>query len=124
MKTVMISVGDLNIEAELNDSVTAARIYEALPLEGNANVWGDEIYFDTPVNIDLAPDARADVKVGELAYWPMGPAFCIFFGPTPVSTDGKPRAYSPVNVFGEVVGDAARFKAVPNGSIIKIMKAR
>ncbi len=60
------------------------------------------------------------VEVGELGYWPAGPAFCIFFGPTPVSKDEKPRAYSPVNVFGRVLGDATRFKSVPNGAKVTV----
>ena len=98
----------------------AAKIMEILPVEGTANVWGDEIYFDIPLNLDLEGDARADVEVGDLAYWPTGSAFCIFFGPTPVSTDEKPRAYSPVNVFGKVIGDALQFKAVPDGSKITV----
>ena len=108
------------VQAELNDSVTATKIMEILPIEGRANVWGDEIYFDIPFNLDLESDSRADVEVGDLAYWPTGSAFCIFFGPTPVSRDEKPRAYSPVNVFGKVIGDALQFKAVPNGSKITV----
>jgi hypothetical protein len=65
-------------------------------------------------------DARAEVEIGELAYWPMGKAFCIFFGPTPVSRDDKPRAYSPVNVFGRVLGDATAFKGITNGARIRV----
>ena len=119
-KTITITVSGITVEAELNDSSTAAGILEILPVEGRANVWGEEIYFDIPLNIDQEPDARVDVAVGDLAYWPAGPAFCIFFGPTPVSTDEKPRAYSPVNVFGRVIGDAGRLKAVADGSKITV----
>jgi len=119
-KTITITVSGIAVEAELNDSSTAVRILEILPVEGRANVWGDEIYFDIPLNLDLEPGARADVAVGDLAYWPAGPAFCIFFGPTPVSTDEKPRAYSPVNVFGRVIGDTGRLKAVADGSNITV----
>ena len=57
------------------------------------------------------------------AYWPAGPAFCIFYGPTPVSTGDQPRAYSPVNVFGRVLGDAKQFKGVSNGAKIKVTSA-
>jgi hypothetical protein len=119
-KTITITVSGITVEAELNDSSTAAGIMEILPVEGRANVWGEEIYFDIPLNIDQEPDARVDVAVGDLAYWPAGPAFCIFFGPTPVSTDEKPRAYSAVNVFGRVIGDAGQLKAVTDGSKITV----
>ena len=120
MGIITIRAESITVEAELNDSVTASKITEILPIEGTANVWGDEIYFDIPLNLDLESDARAEVEVGDLAYWPTGSAFCIFFGPTPVSTDEKPKAYSPVNVFGKVIGDALQFKSVPNGAKITI----
>lgn len=119
---ILISVENVAIAAELNTSMTARKIWEALPFEGTVHVWGEEIYFEIPVQIESEPDARTDVEVGTLAYWPAGPAFCIFFGPTPVSTDEKPRAYSPVNIFGHVRDDAAQFKAVPNGSKIRVTR--
>lgn len=123
MAKINISVGNVSLEAELLDTPTASKISKALPLESSVNVWGDEIYFDIPLSLALEPDARADVEVGDLAYWPAGPAFCIFFGPTPVSTGNQPRAYSPVNVFGRILGDAKRFKGVSNGAEIKINRA-
>jgi hypothetical protein len=122
MDIIRISIGNVSVEAELLDTPTAGKILEALPLESAANVWGDEIYFDIPLSLDPEPDARADVAVGDLAYWPAGPAFCIFFGPTPVSTGDQPRAYSPVNVFGRVIGDAELFKGVSGGARVKVTK--
>ena len=115
--------GEIEAEAELNESATAKAIWQALPLEGSANTWGEEIYFDIPLQAELEPDAREEVDVGDLGYWPAGPAFCIFFGPTPVSRGDKPRAYSPVNVFGQVVGDAKQLTSVPSGAKIYITSA-
>lgn len=123
MEKIRISVENVSVEAETFDTPTARKILEALPLEGSSNVWGDEIYFSIPLNIKQEPEASEDVKVGDLGYWPAGPAFCIFFGPTPVSTGNQPRAYSPVNVFGRVLGDPRVFKTVPNGAKIKISRA-
>ena len=120
MARIKISVGNVSVEAEMLDTPTANKILEALPFESSANVWGDEIYFDIPLNLAQEPDTRAEVDIGDLAYWPAGPAFCIFFGPTPVSTGGQPRAYSPVNVFGRVLGDARQFKGVPSGAAVKV----
>ena len=122
MEKISISVENVSVEAEMLDTPTACKIFDALPFESTANVWGDEIYFDIPLSLDQEPDARADVEIGDLAYWPAGPAFCIFFGPTPVSTDVQPRAYSPVNVFGRVLGDAKQFKAVSSGAMVKVTK--
>lgn len=113
-KSITINAGEIQVEAELNDSKTASEISAILPLEGTANLWGDEIYFEIPLEIEAEPDAREEVDAGDLAYWPEGRAFCIFFGPTPVSTDSRPRAYSPVNVFGRITGDASRLNRVPH----------
>ena len=123
MSNITITVEDIVLDAELNDTLTAEKILELMPIEGRANVWGDEIYFDIGLRLDLESNARAEVKVGELGYWPMGPAFCIFYGPTPVSTDDRPRAYSPVNVFGKILGDATRLKGVKNGATVRVTKA-
>jgi hypothetical protein len=120
MAKINLSVGNVSLQAEMLDTPTANKILDALPFESSANVWGDEIYFDIPLNLAQEPDARAEVEVGDLAYWPAGPAFCIFFGPTPVSTGDQPRAYSPVNVFGRVLGDAMQLKGVPSGAEVKV----
>ena len=123
MAKILIAVESISMEAELLDTPTARQIAQALPIEGSVNVWGDEIYFDIPLTIDQEPDASQDVDVGDLGYWPVGPAFCIFFGPTPVSTGDQPRAYSPVNVFGRILGDPQLFKSVSGGSTITITAA-
>ncbi len=119
-KRIIIKVQDMELTAELDNSVTADAIAQALPLEGRVHVWGDEIYFEIPVAIPLAQDAVEEVDVGALAYWPAGNAFCIFFGPTPVSTGESPRAYSPVNVFGRIVEETTALKSVAEGSTITV----
>jgi hypothetical protein len=124
MKRITISVEDVVLTAELNESKTAQKIYDSLPLESTINVWGEEIYFDIPVALEPEPDARQDVEVGTLGYWPLGSAFCVFFGPTPASSDDQPRSYSPVNVFGHVIGDAKILKKVSGGSTVRVEKAQ
>ena len=119
---ITISVKDIKIDATLGNSATAIKILDALPLVGNVNTWGEEIYFSIPVHSEQEPEARADVEIGELAFWPVGKAFCIFFGPTPVSVDEKPRAYSPVNVIGRILGDASIFKKVTDNEEIRVTR--
>jgi hypothetical protein len=121
LNKITITAGQVSLPAELNDNPTAQKIWAALPLEGRANVWGDEIYFEIPVIAGQKSGARAEVEVpGELGYWPVGRAFCIFFGPTPVSIDEQPRAASPVNILGRVLGDATQFRGVSAGALIRI----
>ena len=122
MKRIVISAGNVLMEAELNEGQTARKVWDALPIEGRANTWGDEIYFEIPVSARQEPGAREDVAVGELGYWPVGSAFCIFFGPTPVSVGEEPRAYSPVNILGRVLGDATQFRGVRSGASVRIAR--
>ena len=122
MEKIRISMENFTLEAEMLDTPTAQKIIEALPIEGTATLWGAEIYFDIDLHLELEPQARPDVKIGDLAYWPAGPAFCIFFGPTPVSRGEQPRAFSPVNVFGHVAGDLTMLNSVSDGAPIKISR--
>jgi hypothetical protein len=119
-RRIRITAGKVAAEAILNESPTASQIWEALPIEERGNTWGDEIYFSIPVDSKPEKDARDVVAVGELGYWPPGTAFCIFFGRTPASTDERPRAASPVNIVGKVVGDATAFRTVSSGTRVKL----
>jgi hypothetical protein len=123
MNTIRIKTKKVTKQVELNASKTASAIWDALPLEATVNRWGDEIYFDIPIQVELAPDARADVAVGDMAYWPPGQAFCIFWGATPASTGSEPRAASPVNVFGKVLDSPEDFGDVQDGDTIWIEQA-
>lgn len=102
---------DQVFEIELNDSDTANAIWLALPLEAYVNVWGNEIYFEIPVEMEIE-NGRTRLKVGEVAYWPNGNALCFFFGPTPVSVDGTPTAISDISPVGMVLGDIEALKKV------------
>jgi hypothetical protein len=123
MRTIRISAGAVTALAVLNDSPTADAVWKALPLSSRVHTWGKEIYFEIPVRLDEAADARDEMEVGEIAYWSPGCAFCIFFGRTPASRGNEPRAASAVNVFGRVEGDATVFAAVPSGAEIRVAAA-
>jgi hypothetical protein len=114
MMQIRILVGDLSMDAELNDSPTAKKVAEALPLTTSFSTWGEEIYFAIPVDAELDETAREVVELGDLGYWPTGSAFCIFFGQTPMSEPGKIVPASAVNIIGKVIGDAAKLKEVMN----------
>ena len=101
---------------------TAEAVWAALPIKGNANRWGDEIYFSISVSLKQE-SAKTEVEIGNIAYWPPGKALCIFFGPTPVSQHGEPRAYSPVNVFAKVATDPTVFKKVRDGEQVTVERA-
>lgn len=115
MNSIRITAKDAGVTmtATLNDTETARKVFDELPIEGSAQVWGDEIYFEIPVQAE-EDDAQAEVPSGTIAYWPSGRALCIFFGQTP---------YSPVNVVGKVDGDEALFAKVGSGDTMVLEKA-
>ena len=122
-RKIRITAGGVFAIAKLKDTPTADKIWAALPIKGSANTWGDEIYLSIPVNIAAEPDADTVVAIGDIAYWPPGTAFCIFFGMTPASSGGVIRAASPVNVFGSIEGDPLVFKTVKSGDKVLIETA-
>ncbi|GEM_PF-152123 len=117
---IRITVGDLSVNAQLNDTPTAKKVAAVLPLKAGFSTWGDEIYFTIPVDAQLDESAKEVVDMGELGYWPTGKAFCIFFGPTPMSEPGKIVPASAVNIIGKVIGDAADFKSVMNEDEVRL----
>jgi hypothetical protein len=123
MKKIIIKAGEIEARAELNESPTAGAIWQALPIEGSANTWGEEIYFRIPVCQDLEPDAREVVELGDLGYWPQGEAFCIFFGSTPISGPGEIRPASAVNIVGQLLDDPKGFLSVLSGTSVSIERA-
>ena len=122
-KKIRILIGELKVEAELNESKTAQMIWEALPMEGKGNLWGEEIYFSIPVKVAQEKGAREVVSAGELGYWPTGHAFCIFFGPTPASRGDEIRAASAVNIIGKVLSDPKVFRKAKDGEKITLERA-
>ena len=92
-RAIRIIAGEVTATAELNETRTATAIWEALPIEARVQTWGDEIYFGIGIRAE-AEAAKDVVALGDLAYWPPGSAFCIFFGPTPMSHGDEIRPAS------------------------------
>lgn len=122
MMRMVMKTPDGDFLMELNDTEAANALYEALPLEAYINVWGEEIYFSVPVHTKLE-NGRKLMEVGEIAYWPDGDAFCIFFGPTPVSKGDRPEAYSPVTPLGMVVSDVAPLRELGDRTHVTLERA-
>ena len=119
---IRITAGSVAADALLDDSETARLVWDVLPLTVAGETWGDEIYFSIPVK--AKPERPQEtVELGDLGYWPPGTAFCIFFGPTPMSRGEEIRPASPVNVFGKIVGDSTVFKKVRAGTKIRVERA-
>lgn len=111
----------LEVEGELIDNETGRAIYNSLPIHSKARRWGKEIYFSIPVKCE-PENQREVVEVGDMGYWPPGSAWCIFFGPTPISEKGEIRPASPVNIFGKVKASPEELDKVKEGEGIIVEK--
>jgi len=123
MGKIKITVGNITLNAEFFDTKTAKAVEDSLPVETEPEEWGDEFYFEIPVEMPLDETATIKVKVGDIGYWPPGNALAIFFGPTPISRGSEPVPASDVNLVGRILGDAAVFKQARGARKIKLEKA-
>ena len=122
MARIRFEFGSLTLEAELLDTPTAKAIAAVLPISSSVLTWGEEVYFDVPVNVAREKDARAVVVPGEIAYWPEGPAIAIGFGRTPISQGDETRLASPCNVFAKALGPVKVLGKVRAGTQVKVSK--
>jgi hypothetical protein len=111
---IRIRVGGVGAAAWLNDTDTAGKVLGVLPFTSSVSVWGDEVYFDIPVDTGLE-NGQDLVELGDIAYWPKGKALCIFFGRTPIGKGDEIRPISPVTVVGRVVADRETFRRLLDG---------
>lgn len=115
-RRVRILVGSQVLEGELDFTASALALWERLPVSGQASRWGDELYFYVPWELPIGEQQEV-VEPGTLAYWPKGPALCLFWGPTPVSRQGECRAYSPVCPVGRVISGLSVLAGIQDGLV-------
>ena len=120
---IRISSGKIVLEAELRDTPTTRLLMEALPFDGQAQTWGEEVYFSTPVSAKLEPDAKQIVEPGTVCFWTEGDALALPYGRTPISTDERPKLASRCNVLGKIQGDAQLLSRIKSGEKITVSRA-
>ena len=120
MSVVVISVDEVIIRVQTLDTLTAKSVMAACPIKSNVSIWGEEVYFSTPVSVPREVSSKSIVEKGEIAYWPEGEAIAIGFGPTPISREGEIRLASRCNIWGYALDDVGALAAVENGARVVV----
>ena len=123
MKTLRVTAGRTRFEIELEDTPTARAIFAALPFESRAQTWGEEVYFAIPVSAKLEAGAKQVVEPGTACFWTEGNAIALPFGPTPISTDEKPKLANRCNLIGRIKGDPRVLAGVHAGDKVSVSVA-
>jgi hypothetical protein len=116
MARIRFAFGSLDLDADLLETPTARAIAAALPVTSPVLTWGEEVYFEIPIDVPRETDARAIVTPGEIAYWPEGKCIAIGFGRTPISKGNETRLASPCNVFATALGNVKVLSKVKVGT--------
>ena len=122
MKKIVLKFKDKKLVLKLRDTLTADMIYDALPFTSRVKKWGEEIYFETPVNVEVDNNARAVVEFGEIAFWNEGSAIAIGYGKTPVSKENEIRLISPCNIWADSNFEKSYIEKIKENEIVKIEK--
>ena len=101
MKKLILKFNSKLLEINLRNTETARLIAETIPINSKIQMWGEEIFFGTNLQVKLEDDAKEVVQLGELAFWTEGSAIAIGYGKTPISIDQEIRLISPCNVWGD-----------------------
>jgi len=117
---IRIVAGATTLEGEFFDTACGRAVAGILPIEVRPHEWGDEFYFEVPLEMELDESATTAVKVGDIGYWPPGAALAIFFGPTPLSAGSDPVPASAVNLVGRITSDARDLKKEKGAQKIRI----
>jgi hypothetical protein len=117
---IRFDFGTLALDATLLDGPTAKAVAAALPLSSAVMTWGEEVYFEIPVQVPREAGARDVVMPGEVAYWPDGHCIALGYGRTPVSQGNETRLASPCNVFGKIEGNVKILARVGAGTRVRV----
>ena len=120
LQKIQINLSNITFYGYLEINDFTKKIMSKFPLESDIQFWGDEIYFPISIYGNSIDNLKEVVSKGDIAYWPPGNAFCIFWGPTPMSVEDEIRPASPVKVIGYMDSDSSDFSQFNNGEKINI----
>ena len=122
MRKVILKCKETKLVLDLRETLTADIIYNALPLKSKVQKWGDEIYFETGLSIELEKNAKSVVNIGEIAFWNSGSAIAIGYGKTPISNGNEIRLISPCNIWADSKFDKSYIENIKENETVILEK--
>lgn len=109
-----------SVNGILQDSPSTRALIKALPHTAKAKTWGDEVYFDIPIDVQMEADAQQVVPPGTIGFWLEGGALALPFGPTPISKRDECRLASEVNLLGQLEDNPKLLSSIRAGDEITV----
>ncbi len=122
MTKIEITIGNIIIVVDCLETPTAKAIIKALPFESIAQIWGKEVYFSTPINVDKETDAKDVVNSGEISFWVEGSCIAIGYGPTPISEGDEIRLAAKTNIWSHSQDNLDILSNVNQGDPIRLKR--
>ena len=119
-KKLILKFNSKLFEINLRNTETAKLIAESVPIKSKIQTWGEEIFFNTNLQVKLEDDARDVMQLGELAFWTEGSAIAIGYGKTPVSVGQEIRLIGPCNVWADCSFKKSDFDNIKSGDEISL----
>lgn len=120
-RIAVLTSGRVRIRLRLAATQTADRVWQALPLHGVVETWGQCVHFETPLETGRDRTAKINGVPGEIYFWTEEDRIMVPFGPTPVSRPGECRLPRPCNVWATALDDVAGLNALQPGQKIALL---
>ena len=122
MNSINLKFSNYTLNIKLRSTNTANAIKNILPFKSIVKTWGDEIYFEIPIekNLDLESNAKDVIDLGEVAYWIDGKCIAIGYGKTPISQNNEIRLAAKTNIWGDAVINIKELNKIKDGDEVII----
>ena len=122
MTSINLKFPSFDIIIKLRSTPTANAIKSILPCKSIVKTWGEEIYFEIPIeeDLDLENDAKDIINVGEIAYWIEGKCIAIGYGKTPISKGNEIKLATRTNIWGDALLNIKELSKIKDGDEVVV----
>ena len=122
MNSINLKFSNYTLNIKLRSTNTANAIKNILPFKSIVKTWGEEIYFEIPIeeSLDLENDAKDIINVGEIAYWIEGKCIAIGYGKTPISKGNEIKLAARTNIWGDALLNIKELNKIKDGDEVVV----